>query len=130
MKIIITIIFSYLISIPAFAEESYSCIGIKTVGFNVERKFNITKFTPHKWIIKRSNNNSWNVYEHDKSHPEMFCDDLNSDVFDKLKCDGLYGNLVMSKTTLRFVSSMYGQYIDDDLNTENIAIEIGECSKH
>ena len=129
MRIIIITFINYLLTFPVLAESGYLCVGEKTVGFNVERKFNITKFTPHKWIIKKKDGNSWSVYKQGKSHPEMYCDDTNADVFDKLKCDGLYGNLLMSKTTLRYVSSTYGQYIDDDRNTENISIEIGECSK-
>ena len=129
MRIITITSIIYLISFPLLAVDGYLCVGSKMVGFNVERKFNITKFPTHEWIIKKTNENTWNVYKQGKKHPELYCDDTNPNVFEKLKCNGLYGSLLMSRTTLRFVSSTYGQYIDDDRNTENIAIEFGKCSK-
>lgn len=113
----------------SIADNGFLCKGDKTVGFNVERKFNVTKFPSRAWIIKKSSGTSWAVFEHGKDYPEMYCEHSNPDVFDSLKCDGLYSTLVMSKTTMRFINSWYGQYIYDTSNTENIAIEIGNCLK-
>jgi len=130
-----------LFAAPSFA-ESYLCIGDKSVGFDNENNYQITKFVLGKYIIKSTEGDEfakedekWAFRVHGKLSTQ-YCknesiDEGLNEIFNDQPIICKYSNLgefQMSIKTLRFINYENGGYVHGS-DVDTISIEIGKCSK-
>jgi len=127
----------FLFSVPCFG-ETYLCIGEDATGFDSGNNFSRAKFIPNKWIVKPFTSNTapdveWAVFQHGEDFPMFYCEPYtfnNKPIEDSLiYCQEEHLAFRLNKKTLKYVYSHLGHYFVDRIDSDDMILEYGKCSK-